>query len=103
MVMECEKRKRFLSYAYQHKLSIMNTFFKKKKNRRWTWLSLDHKTKNEIDFIILLHHHKLITNIELINKLNFSSDHRLVRATLRLSRPVKNRKIYTTPSRIFKT
>lgn len=97
-----ERGERLLSYAYQHKLSIMNSFFKKKENRRWTWLSPDQKTKNEIDFI-MINHHKLITNIEVLSKFNFSSDHRLVRATLRLSRPIKSRKTYTTPPKIPKT
>ncbi|CAH2101737.1 unnamed protein product [Euphydryas editha] len=97
-----ERGERLLSYAYQHKLSIMNSFFKKKESRRWTWLSPDLKTNNEIDFI-LINHHKLITNIEILSKFKFSSDHRLVRATLLLSRPVKSRKTYTTPSNIPKT
>ena len=29
-----------------------NTFFIKKPNWKWTWVSPDHRTKNEIDFII---------------------------------------------------
>lgn len=97
-----ERGERLLSYAYQHKLSIMNTFFKKKESRRWTWLSPDQKTKNEIDYILTTHH-KLITNVEIIHKFQFSSDHRLVRATLLLGSPVKSRKTFTTPPTIPKT
>ncbi|CAH2092819.1 unnamed protein product [Euphydryas editha] len=97
-----ERGERLLSYAYQHKLSIMNSFFKKKESRRWTWLSPDLKTNNEIDFILIIHH-KLITNIKILSKFKFSSDHRLVRATLLLSRPVKSRRTYTTPSNIPNT
>lgn len=97
-----ERGERLLCYAYQHKLSIMNTFFKKKESRRWTWLSPDQETKNEIDFI-MINHHRLITNIEVLSKFKFSSDHRLVRATLLLSCPIKSRKTYTTPLNIPKT
>lgn len=80
----------------------MNSFFKKKENRRWTWLSPDQKTKNEIDFI-MINHHELMTNIDVLSKFKFPSDHRLVRATLLLSRPVKSRKTFTTPTNIPKT
>lgn len=71
-------------------------------NTNWTWLSPDQKTYNEIDFI-MKNHHNLITNIEVISKFKFSSDHRLVRATLLLGHPVKSGKTYTTPSNIPKT
>lgn len=97
-----ERGERLLSYAYQHNLSVMNTFFKKKESRRWTWSSPDQTTKNEIDFI-MINHHKLITNIEVLNKFNFPSDHRLMRATLLLSRPIKSRKSYATPLNIPRT
>lgn len=36
---------RLINYAFEYKLSIMNTFFKKKQNRRWTWISPDQKQR----------------------------------------------------------
>lgn len=41
-----------LEFLLQHNLFLMNSFFHKKLNRRWTWKSPDQQTKNEIDFII---------------------------------------------------
>ncbi|XP_048524252.1 craniofacial development protein 2-like [Dendroctonus ponderosae] len=41
--------KNFLS---QHRLYLMNSFFQKKEHRRWTWISPNEQTKNEIDFIL---------------------------------------------------
>lgn len=97
-----ESGDRLINYAYQHKLSIMNTFFKKKENRKWTWISPDLKTKNEIDFI-MINNPKLITNVEILNNIQFPSDHRPLRATLLLSRPIKCRKNFVTPLNIPKT
>ncbi|GBP08004.1 hypothetical protein EVAR_78127_1 [Eumeta japonica] len=64
----CNKRgQRLLSYGYQYKFSVMNSFFKKKESRRWTWISPNQKTCNEIDFI-MTNHHKLMTNVEILSK-----------------------------------
>ncbi|XP_059045043.1 craniofacial development protein 2-like [Achroia grisella] len=71
-----KRGERLIQFAYENKLSIMNTYFIKKKSRKWMWLSPDQKTKNEIDFI-LSHNPKSVANIEILNNLNFPSDHRI--------------------------
>ncbi|CAH2228413.1 jg2166 [Pararge aegeria aegeria] len=81
-----------IDFAHEKNLPILNTFFKKKEKRKWTWRSPDGSTKNEIDFI-LSNLKNSISNIEIIDLL-FSSDHRLVRATVRLQIPKKSRKNY---------
>ncbi|CAH2092476.1 unnamed protein product [Euphydryas editha] len=96
-----DRGERLINHAFQYKLSIMNTFFKKKENRRWTWMSPDKKTKNEIDFI-MTNNPKLISNIEVLN-IQFPSDHRLLRATVRLNFPIKSRKAFATSLTIPKT
>lgn len=86
-----ERGERLIDYAREYKLAVMNTFFKKRANQRWTWISPDHKVKNEIDFI-LTNNPKVINNIEVLNNVNFPSDHRLVRATCLIKLPKKSRK-----------
>lgn len=39
---------KFIDFAIEHKIAIMNTFFKKKTKNKWTWISPDKKYKNEI-------------------------------------------------------
>ena len=39
-------------FAVRHQLKSMNTMFKKSPSRRWTWISPNGHTKNEIDFIL---------------------------------------------------
>lgn len=85
---------RLIDFATENKISILNTFFKKKPNRRWTWRSPNGEHKNEIDFI-MSNNPGIIQNVEVLN-LNYSSDHRPVRATITLSKPKKNRSTYTT-------
>lgn len=65
-------------------MHIMNGFFKKKPNRRWTWASSDGKTKNEIDFFIT-GHKRNATNITVLNRFVIASDHRAVRKTVEVN------------------
>ena len=41
-----------VEFAERHKFKIMLTFFKKRLNKRWTWISPNGATKNEIDHIM---------------------------------------------------
>ena len=41
-----------INFAESHQLKIINTFFKKRLHRRWTWISPNGVTKNEIDYIL---------------------------------------------------
>lgn len=70
-----------VNFSEKTRMYIMNTFFKKKKNRKWSWRSPDGKTKNEIDFIISSHKN-IIRDVSVLNTVNVGSDHRLVRSKL---------------------
>ncbi|MBF2463458.1 endonuclease/exonuclease/phosphatase family protein [Listeria welshimeri] len=65
-------------------LYLMNSFFKKKPQRRWTWQSPDTVTRNEIDFIMADKKY-IFRDVSVINRFNTGSDHRLVRGTLNIS------------------
>ncbi|CAK1554962.1 unnamed protein product [Leptosia nina] len=73
---------RLINFALEFNLTITNTLFKKKKNRKWNWVSPDGKTFNEIDFI-LTNKPRVFENIEAINTLNFNSDNRILRGTIK--------------------
>ena len=97
-----ERGERLIDYALEYRLSIINTYFNKRPNRKWTWISPDNKTKNEIDFI-MSNTPKLVTNYEVLNLLKFPSDHRLLRATLQLNVPKKSRKNYKITPKVPET
>ena len=75
---------RLIDFALENKTPILNTFFKKKPNKKWTWRSPNGEHKNELDFV-LSNRPSMVQNIEVLN-VNFSSDHRPVRATLGLDK-----------------
>jgi endonuclease/exonuclease/phosphatase family metal-dependent hydrolase len=64
-------------------LYMMNSFFKKREHRKWTWMSPDGVTKNEIDFIMSTRKH-IFNNVSVINTFKTGSDHRLVRGILNI-------------------
>lgn len=97
-----ERGEKLIQYALEHKLSIMNSFFKARKNRKWTWLSPCGKIKNEIDFI-LSNHPKRIRNIEVLHGFGFRSDHRLVRATYTLEQGKKSRTSFNAQPKLLRT
>ena len=67
-----------VEFAERHKLKIMNTFFKKRLNRRWTWISPNGATKNEIDYI-MTDRPDIFLHVSVINSFNTGSDHRMIR------------------------
>ncbi|PIK56232.1 hypothetical protein BSL78_06870 [Apostichopus japonicus] len=67
---------RLVEFAISSKLKILNTFFKKKANRKWTWISPDRATKNEIDFIFSSDLN-IVKDVNVLNKVNIGSDHRM--------------------------
>lgn len=90
-----ERGEQLIDFALEYKLSIMNTFFKKRASRKWTWKSPDHTIMNEIDFI-MTSNPKLINNVEVLSNVKFPSDHRMVRATCLIKHPRNSRKNFNT-------
>ena len=62
----------------------MNNFLKKKSQNKWTWISPDKSTKNEIDFIIS-NDKEIMEDVNVINRFSMGSDHRLVRGKITLN------------------
>lgn len=64
-------------------LKIMNSFFKKKPQKKWTWESPNGEVRNEIDFV-LCQDTSIFEDVEVLNRFNLDSDHRILRATVKL-------------------
>lgn len=79
---------RLVDFALEYNLTIINTCFKKKPGKRWTGRSPDGKIKTEIDYI-LSNVPKLFQDISSMN-LNYPSDHRILRARVKLNNYKKN-------------
>ena len=78
-----ERGERLAAMAETKGYFVGNSWFRKKPERRWTWISPNARTKNEIDFI-LVNKKRLLRNVEVVPLFNTGSDHRLLRATVHL-------------------
>ncbi|KAJ8710186.1 hypothetical protein PYW07_009552 [Mythimna separata] len=72
------------SFLEKEGLYMMNSVFKKREYRRWTWQSPDGATKNEIDFILSTKK-QIFNDVSVINAVKTGSDHRMVRGTLNIN------------------
>lgn len=91
-----ERGDMLINYLQNENMYCMNTFFKKQIQRRWTWNSPDSRTKNEIDYIIT-NKKFIITDVSVLNKLDAGSDHRPIRATVRINIKAERNKLMTKP------
>ena len=88
-----------IEFALRNRLNIMNTFFQKPLNRKWTWKAPNGTVKNEIDYVMAtLSDIIIIKDVKVITKANVGSDHRLVVSKIKIDtycerrRMVKRRK-----------
>ncbi|CAM4690395.1 unnamed protein product [Leuciscus chuanchicus] len=74
---------RLVAMAETNRLFIGNSLFKKRPCRRWTWMSPNGETTNEIDYV-LCSHRRILQDVAVIGRKFFDtgSDHRPVRAKL---------------------
>ncbi|CAK1591052.1 unnamed protein product [Parnassius mnemosyne] len=77
---------RLINFASGNNLHIMNSYYNRKHNRKWTWVSPDGKTKNEIDYI-LTNKPRVFLNIDVVNQLNYNTDHRMLRGQMYVLEP----------------
>uniref|UniRef100_A0A8R1EIW5 Endonuclease/exonuclease/phosphatase domain-containing protein n=1 Tax=Caenorhabditis japonica TaxID=281687 RepID=A0A8R1EIW5_CAEJA len=87
---------RLVNFAFSSRVSILNTIYPKRPNRKWTWISPNGKTKNEIDFI-LTNRREIAVDCEVYCDYLNCSDHRLLRARFRsTAKKEKSRKFAKT-------
>ncbi len=80
-----KRGKELIEFAYRNNLKIANTFFQKRKGRKWTWKSPDQRTINEIDHL-LINDIKIIKDVDIVIGMDCLSDHRMVRGKLEIQR-----------------
>ena len=99
-----ERGQKLVEVCEAHDFRVLNTYFKKKKSRKWTWCSPNGTTKNEID-LVLAERKVVAKDVCALSRFDFHSDHRLVRARIsfpqrRLRDEVVRRPKRTTTARI---
>eukprot|EP00795_Rhopilema_esculentum_P010855 gene10855-biopygen13293 len=66
-----ERGTRLMQFAKSKGLKIGNTFYRKGKIRKWTWISPNGETRNEIDYILA--NKNMIQNVNVIKRVNIGS------------------------------
>ncbi|CAD6196600.1 unnamed protein product [Caenorhabditis auriculariae] len=87
-----------LEFCEANGLRIWNTFFKKRVNRKWSWKSPDGITHNSIDYV-LADRRCPIYDVDVIANFQYNTDHRLIRAKMKLSSRHVNKR--ATSKRVF--
>ena len=82
-----------INFATAHAFKIMNTYYKKKKNRRWTWRSPNFEPFNEIDYV-LVDKNSIVKNFEVLNKVNVDSDHRMIRCKVQIDSKQERKRLF---------
>ncbi|XP_013388676.1 craniofacial development protein 2-like [Lingula anatina] len=87
-----------IEWATENNLKIMNTVYKKKISRRWTWQSPDGCTRNEIDYT-MTNRPNIFTDVKVLNRLDAGSDHRAVMGVIRINVRKDRQKCLSNPSK----
>ena len=82
-----------INFATAHGFKIMNTYYKKKKNRRWTWRRPNFETFIQIDYV-LVDKNSIAKNFEVLNKVNVDSDHRMIRCKVQIDSKQERKRLF---------
>lgn len=77
---------RLIRFCQEYQLEIINTLFKKRKGRMWTWISPNLEYKNQIDYMLTPINSKIIKNFDVVKSFGFHSDHRLIKSTIMIEK-----------------
>ncbi|XP_046862943.1 craniofacial development protein 2-like [Xenia sp. Carnegie-2017] len=78
-----ERGTRLVQFAKSKGLKIANTYYRKRKTRKWTWRSPNGEIRNEIDYILA--NKSMIQNVNVITRVNIGSDHRMIRSKIKMN------------------
>lgn len=91
-----------MNFLEKKRLFAMNTFFKKRPSRKWTWLSPNGTAKNEIEYILISSHKHIVQDVNVLSRFKSGSNHRIFRTTLRFDFKTERTKMITRGQQIFK-
>ena len=84
-----ERNKRgwkLIRFCQEHELKIINTLFKKRKGKMWTWISPNREYKTQIDYMLAPIQANEIEDFDVVGGINHQSDHRMIKCKITLNR-----------------
>ena len=82
-----------IRFCQENNLKIINTLFKKRDAKKWTWEAPNHEYRRQLDYMLTPIKTKNIKNFEALQNFSFNSDHRAIRCTLAMT----TRQFYSKP------
>ena len=85
---------RILDFANLNHMSIMNTFYQHQPGHKWTWFNYEQQcyTNHSLIDIFLTSDRRIFCDVKAVPSVSLDSDHRLLLANLKLSKPMKKTK-----------
>jgi hypothetical protein len=85
---------RLLRFCQEHNLILVNSFFKKRLGKRWSWVTPNQKHRTLIDYILIPMENNSLSNFDIygMNKFKFYTDHRLLTITINKHKLNMNRR-----------
>lgn len=78
-----ERGQFLVDFCEENRLYIMNSRYKKRETRKWTWISPNMQVRNTIDYV-LCRDPTVFLDVDVAGSFAFVSDHRLLMAKIRL-------------------
>lgn len=94
-----ERGDRLYEFLEKANLYAMNSFYKKRPNKKWTWISPDGMTKNEIDYLLTTNK-SMFEDVTVINRCTTGSDHRMVRAKICINERKMRKQLFKKKAQI---
>jgi hypothetical protein len=86
-----------INFARSNELKIVNTFFKAKSKRKFTWeskIANNQIVRNGIDFILVRKNElKFVKSFNVLSKFEFESDHKLIRMPFKIKKTFMKKQI----------
>ncbi len=77
-----------LNFTENNSLKIANTFFKKRRNRKWTRQLPDNLTRNEIDWFVIDDLH-IVSDVSRYDSFGFISDDRAILMKIEIPKRIR--------------
>ena len=94
---------RLIDFCVSNNLKIVNTLFKKRTGRRWTWVAPNEEIKTQIDYILVPSFQNNIKDFNVLGGFQFYSDHRPIEIKLTANTRSRKTKIPLNSQKLNET
>ena len=98
-----ESGERLLNFCTSNNLKVVNTYFKKRAGKRWTWVAPNENVKTQIDYFLVPKAENNIIDFNVLSNFQFYSDHKPITVKINTDVKIKNKIRPTSPRELNDT